>query len=447
MASHKSQPVKPPRLESRSAFCSAYEEILHTDGLRLRGIDGAADVPSEIKRARYWFKYNAFIRTVILLRLVFFNFRMEVKAEESVGAAEVKKWFQSNRRRCLRYARDAWMEWLKADNAIAVWRKGKNVINPLIVNAEDVEYSDPFGIEKIILTHGLTSETIDKMVGLTPAEKAMLKLNSRITIQHGDRLFEFEVLKRESIGRGLASPGMVSVFSAASQTESMEARDAVMSAAGRRVIEQHKIGHEIKSGLYAGRNTHFVKPADAKKVESALKGKLGFLPLVTNFDHEITYPALDTKQYDAKKYDGPLKRLSWWAMPLAQMILERALNPYLMDALKQQAEGEREWMEPHLVNVFQAMGAPRGIKITWSNRCFKDARLAADLLKYGLQWGPLSQQTFMEEAGYDTETERDRKRVEAALPKSETNPLVDANHGDKPIPGRKRGTADGQGKS
>lgn len=446
MASKKRQSVvAAPKIQPRATYCSAYEE-----SVRVEGFDGTPAAPGkpveEIKKARYWFKYNGFIRTIVLLRWVFFNFRMEVKAEDEKNSATVKTWYRENRRRCQRYARDAWVEWLKVDNIIVLWRKGKTIINPIVLRPEDVDFKDDFGIEQITIIHGLTSEAIDAMKGLTKAEKDRLKLSSKLKLTHGDPLFEFEVLKRESVGQGLASPGVVTVFHAAAQTESMEVRDETLAGSSRCVIEHHKIGHEIRSGNHAGSRAHFMKAEDAKNVEKALKGKIGFVRMATNFDHDVNYPGPDPKQYDAKKYEGPQKRFAWWAMPLAQMILERALNPYLMDALKQQAEGEREWMEPHLVKVFTAMGAPAAIKITWSNRCFKDGRLAADLLKYGLQWGPLSQQTFMEEAGYDPETERERKTVEASLPKEKTNPLVDANHGDQKTGGRGRGTADGQGK-
>jgi len=157
---------------------------------------------------------------------------------------------------------------------------------------------------------------------------------------------------------------------------------------------------------------------------------------------------VDPKFYDKKKYEAAIQKFSIWAAPLAQMFMERNLNPNLMDILKQQAALDREYMEPHLATVFtEALKAPKPVRPVWSNRCFKDARLAADLLKWGIQWGYISQQSAQEESGYIPEEEYARKKAEAEKPEAETQPLVDANHGkDKPPGGRKRGSPDGVGK-
>jgi len=82
----------------------------------------------------------------------------------------------------------------------------------------------------------------------------------------------------------------------------------------------------------------------------------------------------------------------------------------------------------------------------WSNKCFADGRIAADLSKMALAAGPLSQRSFLEEIGADQEEDWDRKEAEGAKSKKLTTPIYDAAHGPpKKGAGRTPGTRDGEG--
>jgi hypothetical protein len=179
-----------------------------------------------------------------------------------------------------------------------------------------------------------------------------------------------------------------------------------------------------------------------KKAIDGLKGKSGVITIGTNFDHALDFPRPDTKHFDGGKYDAVVKRIAYWAMPLGQMVLERSLNPYLVPVFKMQAAAERELMGAHLMAVFAALNPPKPFKVAWSNRCFTDSRMFTDLLKFGLTSGPLSQETFLSESGYDANQERARKAKEALLPDSQKHPAFDAAHGNSETAGRKAGSPD-----
>jgi hypothetical protein len=447
--------------KNRSAYFAVWEA--QAGGKRIAELAFGQDNPQQniedsFGKARYWFRNNWLVQNIILLRYVFFNFGFKIKAIDKADQPKVDVWLARRmpgvkkkitiEQELKRYGRDAWLELLTLQNVIGVWAEEGR---PLVFPAEDCEFTDVFGAEVLTIETNLTRETIGRMKGLSAAEKdALLNVNAtgKLKLTHGNGAFSFDVVKREKIGKGLSWPGLATIFTTCAQNESLEVGDAVMAHMMRRVYELHKKGHEIKSGPHAGFSTHFLKPDYAKKTESNIKGKVGHVAMCVNFDHTVDFPRPDPKHFDAKRYASAIERIKLWGLPLAQMILDRALNPYQMDILKAQALGEREMMKDHLERIAsECLKAPVPVAITWSNRCFRDSRLAADLLKYGMQWGPLSQTTFLDETGYDAETERENKDKESKLPKAQVEPLVDANHGkDQKPAGKKRGTADGQGK-
>jgi hypothetical protein len=228
----------------------------------------------------------------------------------------------------------------------------------------------------------------------------------------------------------------------------LEAGDRLLGEECRVLLKQHRLGHEIRTGPHAGSSVHFIKKQRADEVEKRLKGKTGKVEITTNFDHQIEHVYLDPKFFAANKYDGVERRLIWWSSPLGQMILARGgVAPFLMEILRVQALDARSLVGPYVTAVInEAFRPPVRIGVDWSTRVFRDGRIAAELLKFGLTTGPLSQRTFREEAGYDDEQEREQKQAEAEQPDAEKLPVFDASHGTRPAapnakqPGRPAGT-------
>lgn len=401
------------------------------------------------QKARRWSRHW-FVASILQLRQAFFNYGFTLTAADKKDRDKLKAWKTDAKSEKMRewiadYTDDLWSEWLLLENVISFWRNASE--RPVLLNLEDCEYSDAFGSELLCIKHNLTTEQINKLKGWSEEEKKRLRAKNVLEIGPDDELFHFKVSKRARAGLGLGWPSFMGIFEALGQGESLEVGDAIMAFAGRTVWEQHKIGHEVTAGVMAGTEKFHYNKKHADAFIKACKGKSGHHRVTTPFDHEISFPRVDPKNFDAARYASVIERLRWWSQPLAQMIDARGITPYLLRLLKMQARPAREKMGRHLTQTLnEVFEPPCRVLPAWSNHCFVDERLASDLLKAGLAAGPISQTTFAEEAGYDPELERERKTVEAGLPKAETYPIWDAAHGVNPVtgemPGKPPGTQD-----
>jgi len=436
------------RAPAGSAFCSVWQDLSRNEQSAelYRAPTGQPNETAEqkkcsFKKARYWFRENGFVRLILLLRHSFYNYGFHLVYRD--GSPVDEAWFEDNEENILSYAHDGWREWLQLDNTIGLWRKSGN--GRLLTKApEDVDYKDDFGEEVLKFQHGMKREDILKS-NLSQAEKARLLKSSEIELRHDDELFDFRVLKRERVGYGLASTGLRPVFLAASGQESLEVSDGLLGFACRNIYEQHQLGHEIKSGTFAGSPRHFIKKATAEAIKKELKGRFGKMLMVTNFDHKVIMGAglPDPKQFAGSRYDGIFERMFMWAMPLGHILTMKSINPYLPGILQVQAAGERELMGRHLASVINTLKPPKPIKAVWSDRCFQDNRIFADLLKIALQSGPLSQESFLEQLQFNATKERARKKKEGELPDEQVEPRFDSAHGKPQAKaGRPPGRAD-----
>jgi hypothetical protein len=397
-------------------------------------------------RARHWYRYNLFVQGIVDLRLAFYNYGMVVKAEsdgqpQQAGAFE--EWWAARAEAVRRYVREVWLEFLVQSNVVSFWRNGTGLA--MLLPLEKCEYDDTFGQERVKFRHGLTSEQIGRLDDARLQERYRRKTEIELDTAFGEH---FKVLKLERVGNGLGWPALATVFAACEQMSAMEAGDRLLSEECRVLLKQHKLGHEIRTGPHAGSSVHFIKKQRAEEIEKRLKGKAGKVEITTNFDHQIEHVYLDPRFFAASKYDRVERRLIWWSSPPGQMIVTRGgVAPFLMDILRVQVLEARSLVGPYVTAVInEAFQPPARVSVEWSTRVFRDGRIAAELLKFGLTTGPLSQRTFREEADYDDEQERERKQAEAEQPDAEKLPVFDASYGTRPAapnakqPGRPAGT-------
>lgn len=439
----------------------AYYSIVETTPLTgAEGNSGAfqaserpAGLTPAIKKARYWYRYAQIVRAIINTQRDFFNFGFEVKAVNKAEAGKLKGWLaeksdlesagqlprQTRQAAIEKFVREAWLDLLVTSNIVALWRETSN--RPMVYRAEDITFTDRFGEEKLTINHGLTSEEIRKGK-FTTVEKAELLKSPQLTLTHDNEVFFFSVLKDERVGEGLSRPALEPVFQACAQFESHETGDSLLAASCRTVYEQHKMGHEIKAGPHAGMPTHFWKKNRADAFLRERKGKTGCWTWTGNFDHQVVPAANwpDPKHFDVKKYESIIARFMLWGMPLTQMILGKSLNPNLMEVLRVQALAQRAFIEPFLNQVIgDAYDAPVPLRLFWSGGCFRDSRIAADLIKTAFAGGPLSQESLLELIGFAADAEREKKAAEAKLPEGETTPIFDAAHGPAKVSAGKAG--------
>jgi len=430
--------------EQLCAFDHSIESRIETIALDK---EGASCLPEIFKKAlRY--RRNWFVDSVLSVRQAFCNFGLSIKAVQKADREKLKEFLESSAgvarlEQVSDYVDELWQEWLTCTNGISFWRNTS--ARPIVLDLSEVKYSDKFGTELLTIRHQLTTDQIRRLNGWTKAEKDRLLASQEVKIPADDPHFHFKVAKRAKLGAGLGWPRMYGVFETLNFIESLEVGDAIRAFVTRTVWEQHKMGHEIKQGNLSGSDKFHWKKGRSDAFINWVKGKSGHVRVTTNFDHEVTFPGQDPKLFDAKRFDSAVTRLLWWSQPIGQMVQARGVTPYLMDLLGRQCEFEREKIGRCLRGVLnEAFEWPVEVRVQWSSRCFRDTRLAIELLKFGLQNGPFSQTSYIEEAGGDPEVERARKEEESQLPKAQTLPLFDAAHGGEPgkLPGRKPGTPD-----
>ena len=230
---------------------------------------------------------------------------------------------------------------------------------------------------------------------------------------------------------GLGWPDMGTLFHACSLNESLLVGDRQLADACRSVYEQHLLGHEIKSGNHAGSPAHFMKKPRAEAVKKEIQSKKGHIQLATNFDHKIVMGAgrPEPAQFDTKRYAQVAEQMAVWGLPFAQM-LNGQINPNLMTMARQLADTDRKRVRPYLTAVLQeALLAPAPITLQWDDACFWDSRMLLDLLKAGVQAGPVSQESFLRLTLGNPAMEREAKARDAELPDKLLLPAFDAAHG------------------
>jgi hypothetical protein len=413
---------------------------------------GTRRPPKEtIKDARRFAEQNWMISLILWLKTCFFNYGVKVKeVKQTAGNAsnngagnvpseEFLNWWGENGENAgqnvLNYIDEVWQEWLTVRNVISYWNNW--VDRAIVLYPEDHHYDDTFGIERFWVHHGLTTTQLDAKDAegrplFADRLRQLLRASAEVECT-GDNGLSFKCLKRQRMGKGLATPDLESVLSACTCIESLESGDNVLGQEARRLMVQHVLGHEVKYGPQAGGTRGNITAQRKQEVEKGVKGKLGRVEMWTNWDQKVVYNYLDPKFFEGKKYSGSEQHLMYWGAPLTFMLqVQGGVAPFLMDILRTQAIGERQKVGPYLNTVInQAFALPAGMRVmvTWSERVFKESRLASDLLKIGLASGPVSQQTFREEGGWDNEQEEERKKREAKLDKGVTYPIYDSSHG------------------
>ena len=420
--------------------------------------------PTIFQQARRWYRLHAFIRNVIHLKLGFFNHgllgerlvpvnpkkpdgekKLEVhpgiRAVATKDADKIDKWKQDNAEEIARVTIDCWMSFLMLRNVICLWRKsGRVIIRP----PESVTYKDEFGQEELTIKHGLTGTQIDGMPGLSTAERNLLRSTQNLKLTHTNRIFFFKVLKEEPVGMGLGWPDLATLFHACSLNESLLVGDRQLADACRTIYEQHLLGHEIKGGPHAGSPAHFMKKVRSDAVKKEIQSKKGHIQLATNFDHKVLIGAgrPDPNQFDTARYKQVADQMAVWGLPFAQM-LNGQINPYLMTLARQMGDTDRKRMRPYLTAVLrEALLAPADITLQWDDSCFWDSRMLLDLLKTGMQGGPVSQESFLRLTLGNATEEREAKARDAALPQELLEPAFDAAHGPPKAAGKPAGKND-----
>lgn len=328
------------------------------------------------------------------------------------------------------FARDVWMDYIKYSNVVALWLDNRQ--SALVIPIRRCEYSDQFAVEWLKYEHGLSQEEVERLL---PDQQERFK-KSTVLLDAGQGE-HFKVLKKTRVGDGFGLPSVYSLFRTLGEVENKEIGMSRMSFLMRNVTRMHLLGHEIKQGNHAGKPTHFWSKVRSDEVKKAWKDTEGVNDFTANFDHQVTFPWPDLKQFDKTAWEGTDKRLSDWGGPIMKMLQASGVMPYLTPLAKAQAKSFRDPVGRFLSFVIQrAFKTPVEVKVSWSNLIFSDSRLLAEMIKFAYQNGLSSMETSRDEIGFDaSEPERKLMEAEDKEARKKGAPLFDASHGTFPALG------------
>jgi hypothetical protein len=413
-------------------------------------------------RCRYWAKESLFLKSFLPLKRSIYNSGLQIVPADPKDLDRLNKWLiapiaigvdsvidkatgetvqieptMTNQDRVGKFVEDTWDEFFVMESATAIWLDDFEYAT--IVPIESCEYDDTLGVEKLRYTHGLTQ---DQVAQLPTDLQTRFKAFPIIPVNPA-KGEHFRVVKRARVGDGYGTPGLYSIFRLLGEVESKEVGMHAMAFFMRRATRQHKVGHKIDSGERAGRNTHFWTQKRANAIKQSFENTIGPVDFTCNFDHEIVFPWPDPKTFDEVMCKGADHRLNMWAGPLAQMMVQGTVPPFLSQALESASTEDREKVGKFLEYViFSAFKPPCPIKIEWSNLVFKEARLQSEMIKFGIQQGFISNATGAKFIGVDLGKESAQKQLEAADKNvvANTRPHWDTSHALAPSQGETAAT-------
>lgn len=364
---------------------------------------------AEFQAAAYWRAWNPLVNRILQSRQGFQNNRLCVKHEDGTILNKSNNDFWNEwGDRIEHYICSIWNEWNTYSNAVVLWRPMNEPKLPLILPLEQVEYDDRLGMELLrfyVSTAGMRQRQID-----------MLPDEYRKGVVEFDETSpeEFMVLKTNKIGEGLAIPAMNQIKAHCEVIEKLGQADNVYSEASKILIYHHLMGHETKSGPWAGSSANFSSADRIERIRESFKGKNGMLMFGGNFDHEILWRHIDNKAFDNEKYLGSERWIMLWSFPVGQMLRADGNNsPYMMPLLKHQIVEERKVIAPFIEKtVAMSLNLNHRIKVSWSDDCFSLPQDREASIRYGHKIGAISTATFLEHLGLSYEDEVERKKEE-----------------------------------
>lgn len=396
-----------------------------------------------MKKARSLCEDNDFCNFLFRMKLQFFNAGFEIYSSEKPKAAER---FLENAPDYpfADLARDVWVDYLKCSNVVAFWvsrdkapdaQKVNGIPLVTILNAEEVDYSNEFGVESVKIR--LKKRT------LTAKEREALGPRYAKAIENGELLEldkkegeNWKVLTNEKLGNGFGMPVWKAALDDLAARDLLKIGDWNGAWARKHLVRHGKKGHLIKDGPLAGMPEYFYNPKFGKKILQALQGAAGFMELMTNFDLQFDYVFLDPKFFDPAIYKGIEDRLAKWAGACLLMLREGNPNPNLSKMFKTEGESERSIVGRFLEGIindptFQPESLPKGMQrlhVRWDPWVFFDAEQLRQMITFGLQNGVMSPQLAQRAMGVDG---REHKALmgEAHKDSEQFTPVFEAKQG------------------
>lgn len=410
-----------------------------------------------VRRCRYYAINSAFISLFLSTKISLYNYGLSMVADSGTPGdqASLDAWLKQEMppivdvvvdvgtreeidiepnctwgEQLRKLSHDSWREWFTMDNLAALWLDNRRLATLLPI--ERCLYSDIMGLEAMRYQHNLSTLQIEQL----PPEQQLRFRNQPAVFINPKFGEHYKLIKKTPTGDGFAFPGMLSIFMILGEVESKKVGFHAMAWLLRKVTRHHKLGHEIKQGPNAGKAWHFWKNERAIGVKSAYQDVTGIDDYTGNFDHDISFPWPDLKQFDGTAFKGSNEQLKNWSGAIGQMILTDKVNTTYASLLRADAKLEREtYIGPFLNMVYnKAFKPPVPFHVEWSSTIFMEDRLQSELIKFGVIQGGISSTSMVEAAGLDPKKEEARKLVIANDVDAEKKftPAWDSSHGTAP---------------
>lgn len=364
---------------------------------------------------------NDFCDFVIRTKLQFFNAGFEI-------------WTPTNKKKTDTFAerssnypfadlsRDVWKEWLVASNVVAFWRDRSKLPDDqlidgmprvTILNAEDVEYHNEFGVESVKIFLKARKLTAKEKEALGPRYATALENGQALELskEQGEN---WKVLTTAKLGNGFSTPRLRAIFDDLAARDLLKIGDWNGAWARKHLIRHGKKGHLIKDGPLAGMPEYFYKDKYGKGLVKELQKASGFLDLVSNFDLLFEFVYLNPDFFDPKVYKGIDDRLTKWAGACLLMLRDGNPNPNLSKVFQAEGLAEREiigrFLESILNDTTFMAKTPRGmdpLQVRWDEWIFFNQDELRQMITFGIQNGVMSPQSVQRAMRLDTDEQKE----------------------------------------
>lgn len=326
----------------------------------------------------------------------------------------------------------------------------KNEISPGVVDImalspADVDWDNSFGND--ILKYDIPKELLDKINAANsdpvdgPARiEAMVNEGvpadwieqvkngaSSIVLKRGEgHRWIIQTLARAH--QGLAWPSMKSIFLQLDQRRMMDMGEYSASFMMKHFILHAKMGESIQQGPLAGQRANWAKPADTKKLLTALTTTDKVLRLCTNHTVEINFVFPPPEIFNVEKYTNCEGRVYNWAgVSITFMTGQGGTNSSAIVSVKRMVADlvdtrkritnmlKMFFMDPEIAANMKLDPSNFSIEIDWDENALKEPRQLLEEVTFLIESGLGDPQIALAELGRNPQTIIRSKRISMAM--------------------------------
>lgn len=401
---------------------------------------------------RHWF-----LRPLFALRKQYYD-----ETPSLVGAA-ANEWNHINGNRyrhrvdIARLTNDFFSEWLVSSNVIAIWRKRKDLSEPLpailFPDSDLCEIVNDEGYLAVKFPRSIIGTQSAAGKGLNANAKCIISQNPKRQSQESKGFiadqyladWDFELCQDSKTTSGLEYPSTGVLLDDLELLELFRIGDWAGAWKRREVIRHHKLGFGITSGPNATAKAGQASASRINATNQKMSQINGPGDLATNFDHEMNWLPFPKEHFLHNAYEEINRRLIYHGGYCAMMLMANksqieSNGGHLIHQLRQETRSIRRSASERFLNIIlnkpsylgdEADTAPE-LGIQWGEQgLYSVDEMLNRVLKLGRP-GYVSPQTLREWAGVSDEKESQRMQ-QAHLRREDYAPPYEFAQGMLPL--------------